>query len=147
MITRREESPPSIIFQIMSKIKTYGIHGVIERVIAARLGNATFNITFGGGIMDASGVRPAVFTTKNVIEQYVVENHPMFKNGSIKVINEIVVEPEKGVEKTVKVDEVTTIQQARQYLLDKGVTMDKLQNKADIKACATEMNITFPNWQ
>lgn len=131
----------------MDKVKTYGIHGVVERVIAARLGKATMNITFSGGIMDSSGVRPATFTTNKVVEQYVVENHPMFKNGSIKVINEIVVEPEKGVEKTVKVDEVTTIQQARQYLLDKGVTMDKLQNKADIKACAAEMNITFPNWQ
>lgn len=130
----------------MSKVKTYGIHGVVERVIAARLGKATMNITFSGGIMDSSGVRPATFTTNKVVEQYVVENHPMFKNGSIKVINEIILEPEKSDEKTVKVDEVTTIQQARQYMLDKGVTMDKLQNKTDIKACAAEMNITFPNW-
>lgn len=131
----------------MSKVKTYGIHGVVERVIAARLGKATINITFSGGIMDSSGVRPATFTTGKVVEQYIVENHPMFKNGSIKVINEIVVEPEKEQNTVSKVAEVTTIQQARQYLLDKGVTMDKLQNKADIKVCAAEMNITFPNWQ
>lgn len=138
--------PPFFSYKIMDKVKTYGIHGVVERVIAARLGKATMNITFSGGIMDSSGVRPATFTTNKVVEQYVVENHPMFKNGSIKVINEIVVEPEKGVEKTVKVDEVTTLQQARQYLIEKGVSIEKLQNKADIKACAAEMNITFPNW-
>lgn len=120
---------------------------MIERVIAARLGNATFNITFGGGIMDASGVRPAVFTTKNVIEQYVVENHPMFKNGSIKVINEIVVEPEKGVEKTVKVAEVTTIQQAKQYLLENGATVEELQSKAAVFEWAAKNDIVFPNYK
>jgi Cu/Ag efflux protein CusF len=138
--------PPSFSFKIMSKVKTYGIHGVVERVIAARLGKATMNITFSGGIMDSSGVRPATFTTNKVVEQYVVENHPMFKNGSIKVISEIDLEPKKETAKTEKVDEVTTLQQARQYLIEKGVSIEKLQNKADIKACAAEMNITFPNW-
>lgn len=141
--------PPFFSFKIMSKVKTYGIHGVVERVIAARLGKATMNITFSGGIMDSSGVRPATFTTNKVVEQYVVENHPMYKNGSIKVISEIDLEPKKETAKTEeveKVDEVTTLQQARQYLIEKGVSIEKLQNKADIKACAAEMNITFPNW-
>ena len=130
----------------MSKVKTYGIHGVIERVIAAKFGNATFNITFSGGIMDAAGIRPATFTTNKVVEQYIVENHPMFRNGSIKVVSEIDLEPKKETAKTEKVEEVTTLQQARQYLIEKGVSIEKLQNKADIKACAAEMNIAFPNW-
>jgi hypothetical protein len=129
----------------MSKVKTYGIHGVVERVIAARLGKATMNITFSGGIMDSSGVRPATFTTNKVVEQYVVENHPMFKNGSIKVISEIDLEPKKETAKTEKVEEVKTLQQARQFLMDMGVPMEELQSKAKVLEVAKEKGITFPN--
>ena len=129
----------------MSKVKTYGIHGVVERVIAARLGKATMNITFSGGIMDSSGVRPATFTTNKVVEQYVVENHPMFKNGSIKVISEIDLEPKEETAKTEKVEEVKTLQQARQFLMDMGVPMEELQSKAKVLEVAKEKGITFPN--
>lgn len=129
----------------MSKVKTYGIHGVVERVIAARLGKATMNITFSGGIMDSSGVRPATFTTNKVVEQYVVENHPMFKNGPIKVISEIDLEPKKETAKTEKVEEVKTLQQARQFLMDMGVPMEELQSKAKVLEVAKEKGITFPN--
>jgi hypothetical protein len=129
----------------MSKVKTYGIHGVVERVIAARLGKATMNITFSGGIMDSSGVRPATFTTNKVVEQYVVENHPMFKNGSIKVISEIDLEPKEETAKTEKVEEVKTLQQARQFLMDMGVPMEELQSKAKVLEVAKDKGITFPN--
>ena len=140
--------PPFFSFKIMSKVKTYGIHGVVERVIAARLGKATMNITFSGGIMDSSGVRPATFTTNKVVEQYVVENHPMYKNGSIKVISEIDLEPKKETAKAEKVEEVTTMQEARKYLMEhEGATMEDLQNKAAVQDYAAKMNITFPNWR
>lgn len=137
--------PPFFSYKIMSKVKTYGIHGVVERVIAARLGKATMNITFSGGIMDSSGVRPATFTTNKVVEQYVVENHPMFKNGSIKVISEIDLEPKKETAKTEKVEEVKTLQQVRQFLMDMGVPMEELQSKAKVLEIAKEKGITFPN--
>ena len=137
--------PPFFSYKIMSKVKTYGIHGVVERVIAARLGKATMNITFSGGIMDSSGVRPATFTTNKVVEQYVVENHPMFKNGSIKVISEIDLEPKEETAKTEKVEEVKTLQQARQFLMDMGVPMEELQSKAKVLEVAKEKGITFPN--
>ena len=137
--------PPFFSYKIMSKVKTYGIHGVVERVIAARLGKATMNITFSGGIMDSSGVRPATFTSNKVVEQYVVENHPMFKNGSIKVISEIDLEPKEETAKTEKVEEVKTLQQARQFLMDMGVPMEELQSKAKVLEVAKEKGITFPN--
>jgi hypothetical protein len=76
--------------------------------------------------------------------QELLENSKEFKNGMIKIA-EVYGEPAKVVEASV-VEEVTTLQQARQYLIEKGVSIEKLQNKADIKACAAEMNITFPNW-
>lgn len=132
----------------MGKLKIYGINGVVERTLAAKLGKVSFNITFSGGIMDASGIRPATFTAKNALEQFAVENHPMFKSGSIKLIKEIGEEPEKDTAKkyTIEVEEVTTMQQARQYLVEHGAPMERLQNKAAIQAYAAEKNITFPNW-
>lgn len=97
---------------------------------------------FEGGAVSGLGSRAASYTTNDKNVQELLENSKEFKSGMIKIA-EVYGEPAKVAE---PVDEVATIQQARQYLLDKGVTMDKLQNKADIKACAAEMNITFPNW-
>lgn len=101
---------------------------------------------FEGGAVSGLGSRAASYTTNDKNVQELLENSKEFKSGMIKIAEVYGMEPAKVVE-VGAVDEVTTIQQARQYLLDKGVTMDKLQNKADIKACAAEMNITFPNWQ
>jgi hypothetical protein len=124
--------------------KEYAIKGVVERFISVPLGKGTATLHFQGGAIDSALRRDATFSTTNPVEQAIVERLPEYKKGVIKLIRTIGA-PEPA--KMLRVNEVTTIQQARQYLLDKGVTMDKLQNKADIKACATEMNITFPNWQ
>ena len=133
----------------MTKIKTYGIYGVIERFIAVRLGKATMSIAFNGGLIDASGIRPATYTTKNPFEQKIVENHPEFLNKTIKIIKEQVVqELVKGREPLVAViEEITTLQEARKYLLEKGVAMEELQNKAAVLEKAKELNISFPNWK
>lgn len=93
--------------------------------------------------MSGLGSRAASYTTNDKNMQELLENSKEFKSGMIKIAEEYG-EPEKP--KGNEVPEVTTLQQARQYLIEKGVSIEKLQNKADIKACAAEMNITFPNW-
>lgn len=94
--------------------------------------------------MSGLGSRAASYTTNDKNVQELLENSKEFKSGMIKIA-EVYGESAKVAEAGV-IEEVTTLQQARQYLIEKGVSIEKLQNKADIKACAAEMNITFPNW-
>lgn len=131
----------------MGKLIKYGIYGAIERIIAARIGKATMNITFSGGALDSSGVVPATFVTKNAFEQKVIENHPEFKGGVIKVIHtQIIDEPKAQEKELLSVPEVASLQQARQYLMDKmGVPMEKMQSKAKVLEAAKEKGVTFPN--
>lgn len=131
----------------MGKLIKYGIYGAIERIIAARIGKATMNITFSGGALDSSGVVPATFVTKNAFEQKVIENHPEFKGGVIKVIHtQIIDEPKAQEKELLSVPEVASLQQARQYLMDKmDVPMEKMQSKAKVLEAAKEKGVTFPN--
>lgn len=131
----------------MGKLIKYGIYGAVERIIAVRIGKATMNITFSGGALDSSGVIPATFTTKNIFEQKVIENHPEFKSGVIKVIHtQNIDEPKAEEKKLLSVSEITSLQQARQYLMDKyGVPMEKMQSKAKVLEAAKEKGVAFPN--
>lgn len=132
----------------MGKLIKYGIYGAIERIIAVRIGKATMNITFSGGALDSSGVVPATFVTKNAFEQKVIENHPEFKSGVIKVLySQDIDEPKvEEAKKLLSVPEVTSLQQARQYLMDNmGVPMEKMQSKAKVLEAAKENGVTFPN--
>ena len=129
----------------MSKIVKYCIYGAVERYIAVKIGKITKNIQFTGGSLDSAGVQPAVFTTKSEIEQRLVENHPDFKKGVIKILDTIVIDEAPAMESTA-VHEVTSLQQARLYLTTKrNVPMEKMQKKADVLAVAKEEGITFPN--
>ena len=130
----------------MKKIVKYGISGAVERIIAFKMGKATMNIAFSGGIVDSAGIRPATFVAKNEFEQKIIENHPEFKNGTIKVIKEFVLNDEI-VKKETPEDKVKTLQQARQFLIDKGIPMEVLQNKAAILEYAAKNDIVFPNWK
>lgn len=126
--------------------KEYAIKGVVERFISVPLGKGSVTLHFQGGAIDSALRRDATFSTTNPVEQAIVERLPEFKKGVIRLVRTIGTEPTKVAEQAGVINEVTTLQQARQYLIEKGVSMEKLQNKADIKACAAEMNITFPNW-
>lgn len=129
----------------MSKIVKYCIYGAVERYIAVKIGKITKNIQFTGGSLDSAGVQPAVFTTKSEIEQRLVENHPDFKKGVIKILDTIVIDEAPAMESTA-VHEVTSLQQARQYLMDKmGVSMERMQSKAKVLEVAKEKGVAFPN--
>lgn len=121
---------------------------MIERFLAIRLGKATMSIAFNGGLIDAAGVRPATFTTKNPFEQKIIENHPEFKNKTIKIVKEVVIQDAaESVIDVLAVDDITTLQDARKFLLEKGATMEELQTKAAVLEKAKELNISFPNWK
>lgn len=123
--------------------KRYIITGYLTYSVLLKKENKYMKCCFEGGAVSGLGSRAASYTTNDKNMQELLENSKEFKNGMIKIVEEYG-EPEKP--KGNEVPEVTTLQQARQYLVEKGVSIEKLQNKADIKACAAEMNITFPNW-
>lgn len=131
------------------KLKTYCIHGFVERYVTARLGKGSMIFHFRDGVIDNSGRQPAVYVTANPVEQSVLENHPEFKTGAIRLRDVKVVEESKSKEETKKttVDSVTTLVAARQYLLEHGATAEELQNKAAILGYAAKHDIVFPNWK
>jgi hypothetical protein len=98
--------------------------------------------------MDASAVLPATYTTKNPVEQAILENHPDFKNGTIKLKEvQVIEDPKKVEEKKVSVESVTTFTEAKKYLLENGATVEELQNKAAVYEWAAKHDIVFPNWK
>lgn len=130
------------------KLKKYCINGFIERYVTARLGKGTISFHFEGGAMDASAVLPATYTTKNPVEQAILENHPDFKNGTIKLKEvQVIEEPKKVEDKKVSVESVTTFTEAKKYLLENGATVEELQNKAAVYEWAAAHDIVFPNWK
>lgn len=103
---------------------------------------------FEGGAVSGLGSRAASYTTNDKNVQELLENSKEFKSGMIKIAEVYGAEPEKVAETINNVVEVTTIQQARQYLMDNcEVPIEELQTRANVKEVATKMNITFPNWK
>ena len=130
------------------KQKTYCIYGFIERYVNARLGKGTISFHFENGVMDAAGVLPAIYITKNAVEQAIIENHPDFKNGTIKLKDvKLIEEPKKQEVAKITVESVTTFTEAKKYLLENGATMEELQNKAAVYEWAAAHDIVFPNWK
>lgn len=129
--------------------KEYAIKGIVERFISVPFGKGSVTLHFQGGAIDSALRRDATFSTTNPVEQAIVENLPEFKKGVIKLTRTIGTnpEPEKVAEPGI-VAEVTTIQQARQYLIENyEVPIEELQTRANVKEVASKMNITFPNWK
>lgn len=132
------------------KRKTYCIYGFIERYVTVRLGKGSVSFHFKDGVMDSSGIQPATYTTVNPIEQSLLENHPDFKNGSIKLKDIKVIEPPKQEapeEKKITAENVTTLAAAKQFLLENGATVEELQSKAAVFEWAAKHDIVFPNYK
>ena len=88
---------------------------------------------------------PASFITDKEEAQELLEKTEEFKTGRIKLAD-VYGEPEKP--KGNEVPEVTTMQEARKYLIEhEGAAMEELQNKAAVQDYAAKKNITFPNWR
>lgn len=54
------------------------------------------NIPFEGGTTSGTGIRPAVFTTRNEVIQFALENSLHFKSGRVQLIDETDIEEPKA---------------------------------------------------
>lgn len=127
--------------------KRYIITGYLTYSVLLKKENKYMKCCFEGGAVSGLGSRAASYTTSDKNVQELLENSKEFKSGMIKIAEEYG-EPAKVAEQAGVIDEVTTLQQARQYLMDNfEVTIEELQTRANVKEVAAKMNITFPNWK
>ena len=103
--------------------------------------------------------RKGEFITEDAELQALIEKRPEFKKGSIRLVNTVVTEEEIKVEHVdvipkvepvipatlEPVEEVTTWNEAKDYLKSKGVHHMKLKTPEAITAEAKKLNITFSN--
>ena len=69
--------------------KTYGIDG--KTAVSWPLWNPTHDVkvvlTFRNGCLDEMRKRPATCTVTSPVDQLIIENHPLFKRGIIRLIS------------------------------------------------------------
>ena len=104
-------------------------------------------------------LRKGEFITEDAELQELIEKRPEFRKGEIKLINTIAEKEDAIVEQVdvipkpivipdierLPVEEVTNINEAKEYLRNKGVHHMKLKTPDAIKAEAEKLNINFPN--
>lgn len=140
-------------------IKTYAIRGQVESVKVFRLGALSARCLFTGGSVNESGIVPAIYSTNNPITQAVIESSKLFKEGIVQLqecIEEesdlLVTDSETEDEDTSKAGmdfpEVTNSQAAKAILMAEpyNVPLVELGNKEAVKAKASELGVTFSNW-
>lgn len=150
--------------------KTYGIFGYIEYTAEIAVGKAHLSIHFDKGSVNAHGTYPATYTSKNPIEQAIIENSPLFKQERIKFIRatevadeeepvavseeapavqeEVAPVVEEAVATTASTGEAkkfSTLADAKEYLVSQGVSVDGIRLKPDAIeiAKANGLNIEF----
>lgn len=70
-------------------IKTYGVDGktAVCWPISNPTGDVTLKLTFRNGSLDERQKRPATCIVTSPIDQLIIENHPLFKRGIIRLIS------------------------------------------------------------
>ena len=123
--------------------KRYIITGYLTYSVLLKKENKYMKCCFEGGAVSGLGSRAASYTTNDKNVQELLENSKEYKSGMIKVA-EAYGKPEPVEEESPEA-KVKTLQQARQFLMDMGVSMEELQSKAKVLEAAKEKGITFPN--
>jgi hypothetical protein len=127
--------------------KKYVMPGKVEYGMLLFGKKEKYTCRFSKGAVSGLCYRAASFTTDNKEIQELIEKREEFANGHI-LIAEVYGEPEETKpEKGNAVDDITTLQEARKFLLEKGATMEELQTKSAVLEKAKELNISFPNWK
>lgn len=73
------------------KSKTYAVNGLCEASYNINYGkNHSMTLRFANGTKTQYGMKPAIYITNNVIEQAVIENSKLFKEGTIYLLRESV---------------------------------------------------------
>ena len=125
--------------------KIYGINGYVQLSVMLQVGDKQVRATFDGGAVNNIGMRPATFETSDKDLQDAIENTARYKQGIIFLVR-VQETKEDLATNALVVAEVTNVQQARAYFLDKGYEMRELSNKKDILAVASKEGVAFPNW-
>lgn len=106
-------------------------------------GKAKFCPKFEGGALTAYGITPARYTTKDPLQQHIIENSDYFKEGRIELLCSVEDEAEEA-ETTEEVKEeapAAEIQQmtfasigdAREYLVDTyGINASSVRSKISV---------------
>lgn len=150
----------------MAAVRTYGIPRVVEarEIFLFNCGQGKLKINFTGGVPDPKYNIPATYSTANELEQIIIEQSLQFgekvfrylSNGEViskssfdiakeaeKTKKEIVAEKIK--DKTKVYDEVETIGQATEVLLELGVKADDLNGQEAVVAAMMRKRVSFPN--
>lgn len=137
------------------------------------MGVVRFPIEFTGGDAESlSGVmRRSTYKTESTIEQYIIEQHPLFKRGKIRLESSVETEADirrmmiakenekkriaaglqdtaeqEGAERVVTPSDITSIAQLRDYLVSKhGCERQKISSLNSLKAKVNEYGIELPN--
>lgn len=77
------------INETIMAIKTYGIDGKTAACwpISNPTGDVTLKLTFRNGSLDERQKRPATCIVSNPVDQLIIENHPLFRKGIIRLIS------------------------------------------------------------
>lgn len=157
-------------------LKTYSMDGNYNSITIEHrqgMGVVRFPIEFTGGDAEKlSGVmRRSTYKTESPIEQYAIEQHPLFKRGKIRLDSSVETEAdirrekralenqkarvaaglqkpsEDGAEnKVVTPDDITNIQQLRDYLVEEcGCDRQKVSSPNAMKAKVKELGLELPN--
>lgn len=163
---RRNPLAPFKTKKMMIK-KTYGVLGVTEWYCIVKSPFVSLKVPFTGGIVTASGVTPAEYTTDNPVFQHLIETSDYFKMGRILLIRkyDAVVtekerkqiaeapvaksEPEAPVASNddLQVVQVTCTEDAKQYMREHyGCNAADVRSKLQITRLAAEKGIRFEGW-
>lgn len=74
-----------------TKSKTYAVNGLCEASYNIKYGkNHSITLRFANGTKTQYGMKPAIYITNSVIEQAIIENSKLFKEGTIYLLRESV---------------------------------------------------------
>ena len=107
-------------------------------------GRMTVGYEFKGG--NQTTKVPATCTLKSEFYQQILENSAIFKNGIVKidrVLEEKKADPKKDAKTTLAVEEITSPDQAIEYVFNHWGTVVKTGKQA--ATIAAKKGVTFPN--
>ena len=159
-------------------LKTYSMDGNYNKItVEHRQGNGVlrFPIEFEGGDAEAlsGNVRRSTYKTESALEQYAIEQHPLFKRGKIRLEGSVeteadirrrkrAIENEKarvaaGLQKPSTEDgdaenevnspeDIKNIQQLRDFLVKEyGCDRQKISSPNALKGKVKELGLELPN--
>lgn len=142
----------------------YGVRGMMEYQALLHIGKASLRVSFTDGSATAMGSVPATFATANPVVQMAIEGSREYQRGLITKIKEIdlggdveaaapaqvsAVEPlpvveEKAPASAMEQVEVSDLDTAKQYLMDRfGLAAGTLRYKKNIEDAAAKRGIKF----